>query len=64
MATNQILGISVASYLTDATDAVTLDVKMGMLPDGTQYASTILLNGVAKQIKVTTTNAGYEKKTN
>ena len=64
MATNQILGLNVASYLTDASDAVTLDVKMGMLPDGTQYASTILLNGVAKQIKVTTTNAGYEKKTN
>lgn len=64
MATNQILGISVASYLTDAQDAVTLNVKMGMLPDGTQYASTITLNGVAQKIKVTTTNSGYEKKAN
>jgi Rieske Fe-S protein len=64
MTTNQILGLNVASYLTDATDAVTLNVTMGMLPDGTQYPSTILLNGVAKQIKVTTTNSGYEKKTN
>lgn len=64
MSTNEILGLSVASYLTDATDAVTLDVTMGMLPDGTQYASKVLLNGVAKQIKVTTSNAGYEKKAN
>jgi hypothetical protein len=64
MATNQILGVGVASYLTDAKDAVTLNVKMGMLPDGTQYASTIVLDGAAKQIKVTTTNSGYEKKAN
>lgn len=64
MSTNEILGLNVASYLTDASDAVTLDVTMGMLPDGTQYASKVVLNGVAKQIKVTTSNSGYEKKAN
>lgn len=64
MATNQILGVSVASYLTDAKDAVTLDVTMATLPDGTGYPSKIALDGVSKQIKVTTTNSGYQKKAN
>jgi hypothetical protein len=61
MANNKILGIGVASYLTDVKDAVTLDVAMGALDDGTGYPSTITLNGVAKQIKVTVSNGGYKK---
>jgi hypothetical protein len=63
MATNQILGLSVASYLTDAKDAVTLDVKMGALPDGTGYPSKIVLDGKSQNIKVTVSNADYKKKT-
>jgi hypothetical protein len=62
MTTNQILGLSVASYLTDAKDAVTLDVKMAALEDGTEYPSTIVLDGKAQQIKVTVSNSGYKKK--
>ncbi|HKW14191.1 MAG TPA: hypothetical protein VJS69_06885, partial [Candidatus Krumholzibacteria bacterium] len=63
MTTNQILGLNVASYLADAKDAVTLDVKMASLPDGTGYPSTIVLNGAAQKIKVTVSNSGYVKKT-
>ena len=62
MANNQVLGLSVASYLTEAKDAVTLDVKMASLPDGTGYPASILLNGVSQEIKVTITNTGYQKK--
>ncbi len=62
MTTNKILGLSVASYLTDAKDAVTLDVKSATLPDGTGFPATILLNGVSQQIKVTITNSEYKKK--
>jgi len=62
MTTNQILGLSVASYLADAKDAVTLDVKMASLPDGTGFPSTIVLDGKAQQIKVTVSNSEYKKK--
>lgn len=62
MTTNQILGLNVASYLTDAKDAVTLDVKMANLPDGTGFPATIALDGKAQQIKVTVTNSEYKKK--
>jgi len=64
MTTNQILGLSVASYLADAKDAVTLDVKMAALADGTGYPSTIVLDGKAKEIKVAITNSGHQKKAN
>jgi hypothetical protein len=64
MTTNRIAGLSVASYLTDAADAVTLNVTMAALPDGTGYAGTTVLDGVAKQIKITTTNSGYTKTVN
>jgi hypothetical protein len=64
MATNQILGLSVASYLTDAKDAVTLDVKMASLPDGTGYPAAIVLDGKSQEIKVTISNSGYQKKAN
>ena len=63
MTTNQILGLNVASYLADAKDAVTLDVKMAALPDGTGYPATIVLDGKAEKIKVTVSNSGYVKKT-
>jgi hypothetical protein len=62
MTTNKILGLSVASYLTDAKDAVTLNVTMASLLDGTGYPGTILLDGKAKSVKVTVTNSAYQKK--
>jgi len=61
-ATNQILGLSVASYLTDVKDAVMLDVKMAALADGTGYPGTIVLDGKAQKIKVTVSNSDYKKK--
>lgn len=64
MATNTILGLSVASYLTDTKDAVTLDVKMAALDDGTGYPATITLDGKAKEIRVAISNAAYLKKPN
>jgi hypothetical protein len=62
MTTNQILGLSVASYLADAKDAVTLDVKMASLADGTDYPATIVLDGKSKAIKVTVNHSDYKKK--
>ena len=63
-ATNQILGLSVASYLADAKDAVTLDVKMATLTDGTGYPAKIVLDGKAQNIKVTVSNSDYKKTVN
>jgi hypothetical protein len=59
---NQISALSVASYLENVKDVVTLDVKMSALADGTGYPATIMFNGVSKEIKVTMSNSDYKKK--
>ena len=45
----------------DAKDAVTLQVQMASLPDGTGYPQQTVLNASAKELVVTTTNSNYQK---
>ena len=63
LASNRPLGVNVSTYLDDAKDAVTLDVRMGQLNDGTTYASNIALDAKAKNLTVTVQNSGYRKAT-
>jgi hypothetical protein len=58
---NRPLGLKVATYLEDAKDAVTLDVRMGQLKDGASYPSDISLDAKAKNLNVTVKNSGYRK---
>jgi hypothetical protein len=58
---NRPLGVRVSTYLDDASDAVTMDVQMGQLNEGTVYAKDITVNAKAKQLTVTVTNSGYRK---
>jgi hypothetical protein len=57
--TNRLIGMSVASYLGDAKDAIQLDVRMGLLPDGTIFMQESTLNAPAKKVTVTVDNSGY-----
>jgi hypothetical protein len=57
------LGVKVATYLDDAKDAVTLDVRMGQLGDGTVFPADITLNATAKKLQVAVQNSGYRKTT-
>jgi hypothetical protein len=57
--TNRLIGLSVASYLEDAKDAVHLDVEMGLLPDGTIFAHRSTLAAPAKDITVVIENTGH-----
>lgn len=60
-ASKKIISLSVNTYLGQEKDAVTLQVQMANLPDGTSYAQTSVLNASAKQLVVTTTNSNYQK---
>ena len=60
-ANNRLLGLKVGSYLENAKDAVTLDVKFAQLADGTSYAKTTTLDAAKKKVKVQVENAGYRK---
>ena len=57
--TNRLLGMHVSSYLDDTTDAIQMDVAMGVLPDGTIYTAKSTLAAPAKDMTVTIENSGY-----
>jgi hypothetical protein len=60
-AIKKIISLSVNTYMGQAKDAVTLQVQMAGLPDGTSYPQQTILNASAKQLVVTTTNSNYQK---
>ena len=59
--TNRLMGLTVATYLDDAEDSVTLDVRFASLPDGTGYPATEALVAKAKNLSVNVTNSGYRR---
>ena len=59
LTSNQILNVGIASYLDSEDDAVTMQVKFGMLPGNISYASDITLDAQAKNMTVTVQNTGY-----
>ena len=61
--TNRLLGVAVASYLDSPSDAVQLTVTMSVLPDGTIYTASTVLNAPAKDLTVKVDNSGYRKST-
>ena len=58
---NRVIGLTVATYLEDAKDSVTLNVRFSSLPDGTGYPATEVLVATAKNVSVNVTNSGYRK---
>jgi hypothetical protein len=64
MTNNRLLGVKVASFLENAKDTVTLDVRVATLNDGTSYQDQITLNAAAKAVTVKVDNSGYRKANN
>ena len=60
-AAKKITTLSVDTYMGEEKDKVTLQVQMGSLPDGTNYAQQTVLNASAKNLTVTTTNSNYQR---
>jgi hypothetical protein len=59
-AAHKIVSLNVNTYMGEAKDAVTLQVQMGSLPDGTNYTQHSVLNATAKELVVNTTNSNYQ----
>jgi len=57
----KVLSLSVNTYMGQTKDAVTLQVQMATLPDGTNYVQQTVLNATAKKLVVTTTSSNYQK---
>lgn len=61
MASQKLSSFSVATYLDDPKDVVTLDARYASLADGTSYVGQSVLDAKAKQVQVKTTNSGHRK---
>lgn len=60
-AAKKITTLSIETYMGEEKDKVSLQVQMGSLPDGTNYAQQTVLNAYAKNLSVTTTNSNYQR---
>jgi hypothetical protein len=59
LAKNRILRVTVATYLDNITDVVTLNATMGQLSDGTAYPATIMLEERTRALYVAVRDTGY-----
>lgn len=57
--TSRLIAVSVESYLDKPEDAVQFDAQMGVLPDGTIYASHITLSAPSKKLNIVIDNSGH-----
>jgi hypothetical protein len=56
-----IVSLNINTYMGQSKDAVTLQVQMDTLPDGTSHVQQTIINATAKKLVVTTTNSNYQK---
>jgi hypothetical protein len=59
LAKNRIVRVTVASYLDNITDVVTLNATMSQLSDGTAYPSAIMLEERTRSLNVAVQDTGY-----
>ncbi|HEY6307904.1 MAG TPA: hypothetical protein VI488_15750 [Candidatus Angelobacter sp.] len=59
--TKAIQSVEIQSYLSDPKDAVKIAQQYSQLPDGTSHVSTSQINGVSKDLLITTQNSNYQK---
>jgi predicted regulator of Ras-like GTPase activity (Roadblock/LC7/MglB family) len=52
----------VATYLSDPKDAVTISAQFARIPGGPNHVASTLVDGVSKQLTVSTQNANYQRK--
>ena len=59
-AQKELLQIQIASYMNDPKDAMNLTVQFSKLPNGPNHVSSMVIDGVSKQLNVATQNSNYQ----
>jgi hypothetical protein len=62
-ATNHIVALSASTYMTNQADKAEIHTEMSLLPDGTEYPSSIKFVTPERAMGVNVTNSDYKKKT-
>lgn len=56
-----LVGMNVATYVSDPSDKATISVQFARLPDGTNHVSMVDVDGVSKKLDVREANMNYLK---
>lgn len=64
LAGNRLAGLHVSSFLGAERDPVTLEVRFGVLADGSSYPAEAQLEASAKKLNVAVTNSDHRKRGN
>jgi hypothetical protein len=56
----QLVRLEIASYMDDPKDAMNMVVQFNRLPDGTNHVSSVVVDGVSKQLNVAIQNSNYQ----
>jgi hypothetical protein len=59
-AQKELLQIQIASYMNDPKDAMNLTVQFSKLLNGPNHVSSMVIDGVSKQLNVATQNSNYQ----
>jgi hypothetical protein len=59
-AQKKLLQVQIASYMDDPSDAMNLTVQFTSLPDGTNHISSLVIDGLKKQLKIAVQNSNYQ----
>lgn len=59
-AQKQLLRVQIASYMDDPKDAMNLTVQFAGMPGGPNHVSSVVMDGVSKQLNVATQNSNYQ----
>jgi hypothetical protein len=60
-ATKGLVSLSIATYLDDPKDAVTVSVQFAAVPGGPNHVASQTINGVSKQLTIAVQNSNYQK---
>jgi hypothetical protein len=55
-----LVAYNVSSYLSDPSDAVTIQALFGTLSDGTRYLSKVTVSGETKNLQITQTSSNFQ----
>ncbi len=56
----QLLRVQIASYMDDPKDAMNLNVQFSGIPGGPNHVSSLVMDGVSKQLNIATQNSNYQ----
>jgi hypothetical protein len=60
-AQKNLVSLTIATYLDDPGDAVTVNAQFSRIPSGPNHVSGQTINGVKKQLTITTQNSNYQR---